>query len=229
MRALSSLLATRPVSTGALVRAKFETAALSTLAGWSVLAVGLLLWFTLGGHTAEMAGQFEAMRQRHAPAFFWGWLALLAGGAVVLTWLQIVKWLWVGLAGRAWMIAYGAVGLVSLVGLISFCQRLARCPKDWPAFGRLLPWLAGVAVVLKCLAAAWSLRTLKHRELIPSSVLWGALAVWFALAAGLFAALYVLLPDTWFSASGVLLSIVLLLPLTRLALTPLALAWNRHR
>jgi hypothetical protein len=228
-RGLSSYLATRPVSDGALVRAKFETAALSTLAGWGVLAIGLLLWFALGGHAAEMAGQFEAMRQRHAPTLFWGWLALFVGGAVGLTWLQIVKGLWMGLAGRAWVMAYGAVGFLSFIGLILFGEWLNQHPKYWPDFGRMLPWLAGVAVALKCLAAAWALRTLRRRELIPSSFLWGALAVWLALAAGLFATLYALLSDVWFSASAVLLGIVLLLPLTRLALAPLALAWNRHR
>jgi hypothetical protein len=96
-------------------------------------------------------------------------------------------------------------------------------------FLRLLPWLAGTAVLLKILAATWSLRALRRRRLIPSGVLWRMLSIWLAFAAGSFAALYALLPDNWFSVPGVVLGIVLLLPLTRLALAPLALAWNRHR
>jgi hypothetical protein len=93
----------------------------------------------------------------------------------------------------------------------------------------LLPWLAGAAVLLKGLAAAWSLSALNQRRLVPSGVLWRMLAIWLALAAGLFAALYALLPDRWFYWPAVVLGIVLLLPLTRLALAPLALSWNRHR
>jgi len=227
----SAFLTTRPVSVALLVRAKFEAAALSTLAGWAVLLLAMLLWFALGGHAAEMAGQFEAMRQRHAPGLFWGWLALLVGGAVVMTWLQIVQGLWMGLTGRATATASASAGfgIAVFLGLIVLGEWLPRYPEYWPAFGRLLPWLAGGAIVLKSLAAAWSLRALNRRALIPSGVLWGALGVWLLLAAAVFGALYALLPDDWFSAPGVILGIVLVLPLTRLALAPLTLDWNRHR
>jgi hypothetical protein len=226
---LSSFLATRPVSETMLVRTKFVAAAWSTLAGWGALAAGLLLWTTLGGHVPEMVKQFEAMRQRHALSVFWGWLTLLVGGSVVLTWLQMVQRMWIGLTGNPRVIASSVLSFAAFFGLVVFGSWLANNSEYWPVFDRLLPWLAGAAVIIKSLSATWSLRALRRRELIPSGVLWGALAVWIALAAGLFAALYALLPDDWFSVPGVVLGIVLLLPLTRLALAPLALAWNRHR
>jgi len=226
---LPSFMATRPVSEAMLVRAKFVAAAWSTLAGWGVLAVGLLLWFALGGHAAEVGQQFEAMRQRHTPGLFWGWLILLVGGAVVLTWLQMVQRMWIGLTGSSRMIEISVFRVIVFIGLIVFVDWLVYYSEYGPILFRLLPWLAGAAVVLKSLAAVWSLRALKRRDLIPSTVLWGTLAIWLTLAAGLFAALYALLPEEWFSPSCVVLGIVLMLPLTRLALAPLALAWNRHR
>ncbi|HTU19647.1 MAG TPA: hypothetical protein VMG10_16420 [Gemmataceae bacterium] len=228
---LPSYLATRPVSEAMLLRVKFVVAAWTTLAGWCVLAIGLLLWLALGGYAAEkMAQLFEAMRQRHEPGLFWGWLIFLVGGAVVLTWLQMVQQMWTGLSGKMRVIeSWGVFSNAAFVGQIFFGFWLAQHPEYWPVFNRLLPWLAGAAVILKSLAAVWSLRALRRRALIPSGVLWGMLALWFTLALGAFAALYALLPDDWFSVPGVILGIMLLLPLTRLALAPLALAWNRHR
>ncbi|MHB1424299.1 MAG: hypothetical protein ACYC3I_14085 [Gemmataceae bacterium] len=224
---LSSFLATRPISEAMLVRVKFEAAAWSTLAAWGGLAAGLLLWLVLGGHAAEMTRQFEAMRQRHAPGVFWGWLTLFVGGAVVLTWLQIVQRMWEGLTGNTRVLKRSGYSLAPLIGIFFLSSSVLS--EYWSVVGRLLPWLTGAAVVLKSLAAVWSLRALRRRELIAPSVLWGMLVIWLTLAAGLFAALYALLPDDWFSVPGVVLGIVWLLPLTRLALAPLALTWNRHR
>lgn len=226
---LSSFLATRPISEAMLIRAKLEAAAWSTLAGWGVLAAGFLLWLSLGGQAAEAARQFEAMRQRHVPGLFWGWLIFLASIAVVLTWLQMAQRMWMALTGSRKVMSCAPLSFFAFIGLIIFGDWLTHHPEYWPLPGHLLPWLAGAAVVLKSVAASWSLRALRRRELIPSRILWAALAIWFVLAAGVFAALYALLPPDWFSVHVVILGIVVLLPSTRLALAPLALAWNRHR
>ncbi len=226
---LSSFLATRPVSEGMLVRAKFETAALSALAGWGVAAAGLLLWFALGGRAAGMAEQFEAARQRHAAMPFWTTLTLLVAGSLALTWLQMVKGLWAGLAGRTWVRLGSAIGFGVFTALTSFAAWLAKSPEYWQTFADLLPWLAGGIVALKSLAAIWSLSRLKRNALVSPHVLIGALAVWSIVVIGLFVALRWLIPREVVPTSGLVLGIVLLVPLTRLALAPLALAWNRHR
>jgi hypothetical protein len=223
---LSSFLTTRPVSAWTLVRAKFEAAALSTLAGWGVAAAGLLLWFALGGHAAEMAETFGALRQRHPGASFWIGLFLLVGGAVVLTWLQIVQKLWMGVARRAWTNVITALSCGIFIVLLCLAPWLSSSPRNWQRLLDLLPWLMGAVVALKVLAALWVSRILERCGLVPLSVLRGALAVWLLSAAGLFGVLYWLLRPP---VSTLALGIVLALPLTRLALAPLALAWNRHR
>jgi hypothetical protein len=231
---LSSFLATRPVSVAMLVRAKLAMAVCSTLAGWGALILGVLYWLTLSGHGAEAVQQFEAMRQRHAAGVFWGWLMLFVVSAILLTWVLMVHEMWIGLTGRSRAIgAWNFVKIGILAGLAGlgfwFWGWLAKGPEFWFLLEHMLPWLTGAAVILKALAAVLSLSALKRRRLVSSGVLWGMPAIWLALAAGLFAALYALLPDNWFSIPGVVLGIVLLLPLTRLALAPWALAWNRHR
>jgi hypothetical protein len=235
---LSSFLATRPVSVATLVRAKFAMAVCSTLAGWGTLIFGLLLWLTLSGHAAEAARQFETMRQQNAPGVFWGWLTLCVIGAIVLSWVLMVQEMWIGLTGRTraiviWNFVKVGILLGLTTGGVWFGAWLAQHPEGWPNLGalleHLLPWLAGAAFILKALTAAVSLCVLRRRRLVPSGVLWAMPAIWFALAGGLVATLHALLPDKWFYWPGVVLSIVLLLPLTRLALAPLALSWNRHR
>lgn len=227
---LPSFLATRPVSEAMLVRAKFIAAAWSTLAGWGVLIVGLSLWLTLSNDVPEIAVQFETMRQHQNPMLFWFRAILLAVGIFLLTWMQMVQWMWMGLSGSRRVIVESVSGIfaVSIV-VIPFYLLLAAHPEYRPPFTSMLPWLAIAAVLLKIRAALWSLHELRRIGLIPSRVLRAMLAIWFALAIGSFAALYTLLPKDWFSVPGVVLAIVLLLPLTRLALAPLALSWNRHR
>lgn len=228
-RVVSSFLATRPLTTAALIFAKWRTAARSTLAGWAALLLGLLLWFAFGGRGAEMAEQFASMRQRHPPALFWGWAILFPVAAIVLTWLQIVQGMGIGLLKNNLAAMFASFPYFVFIALFAFSQWVPSHPEYGVMFHNLLPWLAGAAVVLKCLAAAWSLVILHRRRLFPSALLWGALGLWLVLAAGTIAALKALLPAAWFSVPAVLLGIVLLMPLTRLALAPLALDWNRHR
>jgi hypothetical protein len=226
---LSSFLATRPASAWTFVRAKFEAAALTTLAGWGVAVMGLLLWFALGGHAAEMMESFGAFRQRHPGVLLWIGLFLLVGGSIVLTWLQMVQGLWMGLAGSAWAKVVAAVGLVVFVGLLCLAQWLVKSPHYGQLLADLLPWLTGALVALKGIAAVWVCRILIRRNLVHAEVVLGGLAVWVASAAGLFGLLYWLLPQDQVSISALVLGITLTLPLTRLAVAPLALTWNRHR
>jgi hypothetical protein len=226
---LSSFLATRPVSAWTLVRAKFEAAALTILAGWGVAVVGLLLWFALGGHAAEMVESFGAFRQRHPGVLLWIGLVLLVGGSIVLTWLQMVQGLWIGLAGSAWAKAIAALGFVVFVGLLCVAQWLVKSPQYWQFLSDLLPWLTGAVVALKGVAAVWVCRILIRRNLVPTEVVCGGLAVWVVSAVGIIGLLYWLLPRDQVSISALVLGITLTLPLTRLAVAPLALTWNRHR
>ncbi len=225
----SSFLRTRPISAALFVRAKFEAAVLSTLTTWAVFLLAILLWFVLSGRAAEMMASFDALRQRHPPGPFWCSLILFLVGVVVLTWSQMVQGIWMGLARSAWQVAIALVNFSGLIAVFAFGAWLANSPRGRQIFAEMLPWLAGGVVALKSVAAVCSLRALHHRRLLPPRVLWGALAAWLVFAVGLFGVLCWLLPDGRTFVSAIVLGIALLLPLTRLALAPLALNWNRHR
>jgi hypothetical protein len=224
-----SFLTTRPVSVTLFVRVKFEAAVLSTLATWAVFFLAILLWFALSGRAAEMMASFDAMRQRHPPGPFWCSLILFVVIVVVLTWLQMVQGIWMGLTRSAWQMALAFVNLGGLIAVFAFGAWLANSPRGRQTFAEMLPWLTGGVVALKSVAAVWSLRALNHRRLVPLRALWGVLAVWLVFAAGLFGVLCWLFPGGQTFVSAIMLGIALLLPLTRLALAPLMLTWNRHR
>jgi hypothetical protein len=137
--------------------------------------------------------------------------------------------LWLGLSGRNWILTGFALLLGALMGLVVLYVWLWKSPEYWETSHALLPWLAAAAVVLKAVTAGWSLREVARRRLVPARVLVGLPAAWLLVAAGLFALLRWLMPSGLVPASGLVLGVVLVLPLTRLALAPLALAWNRHR
>lgn len=228
-RGVSSFVTTRPMSVVGLVRAKLEVAALSALIGWSVAAVELLLWLLLSGHAGEVSASFPSLRQRHAPGVFWGWLALLVGGAVGLTWVQLVQGFWLGLARPLRAAAVLAAGFVGFIGLTNLGQWLTMSPSGWGTARTLLPWLTTGAVVLKGGAATVSLQALRRRQIVCPQLLRLLVVAWLVLAAVLFAALRVLVPSEVVSSSVLVLILVLTLPLTRLALGPLTLDANRHR
>ncbi len=226
---VSFFLATRPISSGTFIRAKLEAAALSTFLGWIVTGTAILLWIALGGHAAEMAESFGALRQRHPGSSFWIGLALLLGGALVMTWLQIVQGLWLGLAGRTWTNAIAILGMAFFVSLLFLGLWLAKAPQYWQLCFDLLPWLAIATVALKGFLVFHVSRILIHRGLVARNIIRGILAFWMLSAAGLFSLLYWLFPSDRVSVSALVFVLVLALPLTRLLLAPLALDWNRHR
>src|SRR5262249_52031806 len=93
-------------------------------------------------------------------------------------------------------------------------------------------WLGGIAIaaaMLKLLTAGWAVRAIYRQHLLATSQLTGFLALWLLAWVGLFAFLAVLLPAGLVPWPWLACGVVLVLPLARVALAPLALAWSRHR
>ena len=80
--ALSSFIATRPISTGELAFAKVKLAGLLTLAGWLVYGVGVFVWFSLCWQPGQSVTQRDAGGDGHGLCRASACLAF--GGRVVL-------------------------------------------------------------------------------------------------------------------------------------------------
>ena len=92
-----------------------------------------------------------------------------------------------------------------------------------------LPWIAGVAIAVKILSARWAMQTLCRHGEITTGMAVRTLLIWCAVVAALFGILVWRVPVGLVPTYGMALGVVLLIPVSQLAIAPLALGWNRHR
>jgi hypothetical protein len=222
--------ATRPMSTAGLVGAMLKMAARSTLIAWGLVIVAVLLAVILTGRLDEVAGWWRlGLREYHPVEIVAG---LLAGIILLVawTWKRLVDSLLVGLTGREWVIkGYlfgGMLGTISLwiIGLTHFAH-----PETHATVRAVLPWLLAGLILCRLLAAAWALRVGLQQGLLAGRTVATWAVAWLLLALALFAVVAWVVPADLVSRYYLAIGVVWCLPMTHLAATPLALAWNRHR
>ncbi len=226
----SPFLATRPFPSAAWVAVKWQAAGLCTLTLWALpaLVVGFVL--SRPENAAEVTRAWGLLVQAVPPWKAAVVVALAVAGLLALTWRAMVANLWMILAGRTWVAgATVTVSLVLLLGLALAGILISQHPETWGLLRRLAWWLAPVAVALKLLLAGGAVRALHRRRLAMPRVLVGWLTGWLFAVLVLFAAFAWLLPPGLVGWAGCAFAAVLLVPLARPALAPLALEWNRHR
>ena len=227
---VSPFLATRPMTSAALIAAKLKATIWSTLLAWLLVLVAIPLALLLSG-TAPLVIERarRAIESRHAPG---DRIALLGfSGLMASTWKQLVQSLYIGLSGREWLIKSSVLLALSFLVVIG---PLAHGSIDdrrvQAALWNALPWILAGLVCLKMSAAAWIATRLyrqpaaerpharDRRGLLVSSPcsLSMAVLVWF-------------LATPFIPRYFLALIAILAIPLARLSAAPLALAWNRHR
>jgi hypothetical protein len=226
----SPFLATRPFPSAAWVAIKWKAAGLCTLTVWALPALVAGFVLSRPGNAAEVQRAWGLLVQAVPPWKAAAVVALAVAGLLALTWRAMVANLCVFLAGRTEVAAAAVSGaLVVLMGLALAGILISQHPETWGPLRRLAWWLAPAAVALKLLLAGGAVRVLLRRRLVTPRALAGWLAVWLLAVFALLGALVWLVPPGLVSLPAVALTAVLLVPLARLALSPLALEWNRHR
>lgn len=227
---LSPFLATRPMTTAALVAAKLKAMVWSTLAAWIPLLLAVPLALRLSG-TAPLAADWMG-NLAHAV----GWpraigLVLLGLAMLMLsTWKQLVQSLFITLSGRAWVVKGSVFLALILLGvLVPLAHRVFHSRVALAALWNLFPWILGLAVCVKLSAAAWIARRLQSARLLtPRALVLGA-ACWDLAVFALFGLMVWLTPALLVFRYFLALVAIAVIPLVRLSAAPLALAWNRHR
>jgi hypothetical protein len=222
--------ATLPVSTAGLLAAKLRGAARSTLVTWAIVIVTTTLAVVVTGNQEEVAGWWQQALNEHHPfrivAGIAGTLALL----MVFTWKRLFDSLFLGLTGRKWVIQVSLI-----VGAFVFCVLCAvggwihNHAETWETFRAMLPWLLALLIACRLLAASWVVRKAIRRRLLDEKTVLCWLVAWLLLAVALFGLLACVVPTEVVPLHYVAFAVVLSLPMTRLAASPLVLAWNRHR
>ena len=227
---LSSFLATRPIDSAAMVRAKFKVAAKSALPAYLIAFVIVGLTLAVTGAVRELLYWWSQLAETYSVAEAVLILPLAVLGLLACAWTLMVSWMFVPLTGRQWVMISFIVVFLPLF----FCGFFASFwiyphPQYVQFLLKAIPWLAGSAATFKLLMAVWLLKAIITRRLLQPTVVKRLVCIWTALAAALAAIFVWLCPPGLASWHLLAAGVILTLPMIGIELAPLALAWNRHR
>jgi hypothetical protein len=224
---LSPFLASRPVTSTALARAKLDAAA------WCAARTGIYLFLLTGLLLLALGNGPSALRLAHftlgrnVPDWLLAVSAVLSvAGLVGTLWFYVLTGMCLSIAGRVWLA--NATALLYLaacpVGSAVISEMSHSLYVDRILILSRVLWGVGIGLTLCKLAALGAtLRLTWHERTVP------VLAAWAAVVACLLIPLWAVVPPNPVPHALVTLYVVLAVPLSRPLLLPAAIAWNRHR
>jgi hypothetical protein len=227
---VTPFMATRPLTSPALIAAKLKMAFWSTLVAWLLVLAVIPLALALSGAwplVSERASRgIEVVGTLRAIVV----VLLVLSGLIASTWKQLVQALCIGLTGRDWIIRGSVlIALLLLVAAGPLVDWIITDKNGQTAFFNALPLIPLVLACIKMSAAAWIVVRLYDSRLFSDRALVIGAACWLAAVTALYGFL------VWFVSTPLMpryflgAVAILLVPLGRLSAAPLALAWNRHR
>ncbi|SIO43473.1 hypothetical protein SAMN05444166_4696 [Singulisphaera sp. GP187] len=222
-------LAIRPMSTRDLVAAKLRMTALSVLLSWLLVVVIMVLCLGLVDQPGGAAKQWQALKVQFPGGHAASILALAFVLGPALAFRQLTDYFPITLSGRPWLERLTAAVIFSVVaGILG----IALFPRTLPSrFLVARPWLVASLLAIKAVVTSWSFRAALRRGLLQRRDLLQYTTTWMVLTAIAIGLSVLILPARLQPATrtAVLLSVVVFVPISRFALAPLALDWNRHR
>ena len=231
---LSPFLSNWPVSNSNLIVTKLKVAALSVLLSWmmALLAAGLwLLIWTDRNVLSQVWHEFTGNLPRGTEVWVIPGLMLCA---VLLTWAFMVRHIHLGVWGRPKAFLIFSVGgnlltIAATVGAYSFFVSGYGASLNRLTYFPGLIWVIAFAFIAKFSVAAWAFSEARRRGLLSLQFISGYLLIWLVATACLVGTMHVLSPDVAWRRHLLVFAVILLFPLARIGLAPLALAWNRHQ
>jgi len=226
---VAPFVATRPMSTAALVAALLEATVWSTLAAWLLVLAAIPLALQLSDSSPVVTERLRQFRDTvGAPRAVVAAL-LVCSGLIAWTWKRLVQGLYIGLTGREWLIkgnVFLTLSLLCAAGPVIYWignRTVLLALWDWSV------WILVVLVCLKMSAVAWIATRLYDGRLLTDRTLLGGAACWSLGVFALYGLLVWLVDSPFIPRYALALIAILAIPLARLSAAPLALAWNRHR
>jgi hypothetical protein len=220
---LRPFYAARPVTSAEMIRVKLRVGARILARTWmaALLLLAIALPFT------QVGPMLLDWTRQLIEAYGVG---LIVAGILALAMFNarsMVDYLFIGLYGRVWVLPafWSAVGVGTIgVGLI------VKQPDWHEHLLGLVPWAIGAALAAKVIAGAVVGWLLARHELVARHTLQWYAGGWVMAALVLVGlALWLTPPELASPVVVAMAAVLLLLPLVRLGLAPLALDWNRHR
>ena len=229
-RGVPGFLLTRPISGMDLIKAKYLAAAKSWLAVCLITALAVAVCVMLTRRFADI----NVLRDVLGYNSWWSHPAIVIPVAFLLLWafgwLAVIQGLCVGLTGRQWvMLGFGTVGGVLCVALMILGLWLSTHSEYHQACWNAAPWLVGGLALLKLTLAGYVLHRALGRGLLETRAVALLVGVWTTVVLATIGLTALLAPSGILPLGLAVGGTILAFPLTRIALAPLALAWNRHR
>ncbi len=227
---VTPFLATRPLTSPALIAAKLTMAMWSTLAAWLLVLIAipaaLVLSDTWPMVMDKGRGAIEFMGTPRTIVL----LLVIILGFIASTWKQLVQTLYIGLTGRAWIVKSSVfLTLVFFSALGPVADWIIGSGRARAAFWGAIPWMLAVLVTVKMCAATWVAVRLYNSRLVSDRTLVGGAAVWCVTVLVLYGVFAWFVSTPFFRHYLLVFVAILAIPLARLSAAPLVLAWNRHR
>jgi hypothetical protein len=232
LRGSVMFVAIRPMTSGALVAAKFRVALASVLLTWAVTAVTLAVCVVVTGNASRSS---EVIAGFLATEPGWRGPAILALALVLLpalTWKHLTDSVAPVIAGRKWVAdGAGFVFAGVVLGLTAVTIWFVQHREYLPRLIGAIPWIVACAAVLKGTLAVAVFRSALRRRLMNWRAFWSIVGFWLALTVGAagMAVLGLSAVSLPVSQLTLLVGIATYMPLVRYPLSTLALEWNRHR
>jgi hypothetical protein len=228
--AMSPFIATRPLSSPALVGARLRMAAWSTLATWTLVLVAIPIALVWSGNWSVLSDRASRLAAVVGMPRMLVFALLVLAGLIASTWKQLVQSLHVSLGGREWIATarlMAALAFIILVGPL--VQWVIEHDSARAAAWNSLPVILGVLVACKMGAAYWVVVRLARSGLLTDRALVCGAACWVVVVGALYGVLAWLVDGPLVPQYFLLLLAILFVPLARISAAPLALARNRHR
>ncbi len=147
-----------------------------------------------------------------------------------LTWKFSVENMFIGLCGRKWVVNFVIPRLAATFWLLpALGWWLYERPQHLHLLLNAAPYLLVLLVVAKLALAGHVYRVLRRRQLIEPAAAQRVAAVWLAAVIPLIGSALWMIPSAVLPWHSAVFGAVLLVPIVRIGLAPLSLAWNRHR
>jgi hypothetical protein len=206
-----------------------QAAAGSMALSWLMVLVVTPIWLALWCDTSKLADGWRMLEAHSSSIASWVLVPLTLAVAMALTWRWLVVSLYQGLWGRPtlfiWRAAVcflgGWVGLIVLAHTVDHAKQL----KQWLEAGRYL----AILVLLKGVLSTWAFRSAHRRGLLSGRAIVAYLAIWAGAVLCLATFGWLTLANTSVPKPVIILGALLLFPLVRIGVAPLALKVSRHR
>ena len=227
---LTPFIATRPLTTAALIAAKLKMTIGSTLAAWLLVLVAIPIALRWSGTSHVVMDRARRVADDVGTPRAIVLLLLLFSGLIASTWKQLVQSLYVGLSGRERVVkasVFLTLSFLAVIGPIAQWIIDNRNVRDvvWNSF----PLFLGALVCVKLSVAAWITTRLYRSRVVSDRTLVVGAVCWLVAVLALYALFVWFFSTPFVPRYFLLLVAILAIPLARLSAAPLALAWNRHR